>query len=96
MNFLAKVLQKLTKHGLVKSYQGVKGGYCLNRTPETISLIDVIKAIDTNYKITDCMNEKSAQEQCSHLNCCAIRDPLIKVQREIDRVFRETTISQIL
>lgn len=93
---VAKVLQQLVKKNLISSYQGVRGGYSLVRTPEQISLMDIISAIEDNYRITNCMNEKSSQKDCSHFDCCMIRDPLIKVQREIDKIFQNITVNQIL
>lgn len=93
---LSKVLQKLSKLNIVKSFQGVKGGYSLVKSPEKITLIDIIAAVEPNYSITKCMKEDANTSECMHINCCAIRDPLIKVQREIDEVFRNTTITQII
>lgn len=93
---VAKVLQQLVKKDIISSYQGVRGGYSLVRTPEQISLMDIINAIEDNHHITNCMNENSSQNDCSHIDCCMIRDPLIKVQKEIDKVFQNMKINQIL
>lgn len=93
---VAKILQQLVKKNLISSSQGVRGGYSLMRTPEEISLMDIISAIENNYQITNCMNEKSSQIDCSHYDCCMIRDPLIKVQKEIDKIFINMKVNQIL
>jgi Rrf2 family protein len=93
---VSKVLQQLVKKSIISSFQGVRGGYSLLKSPEQLSLMDIINAIEDNYQITNCMNEKSSQKDCSHFECCMIRDPLIKVQREIDKVFNNMKINQIL
>ncbi len=93
---VAKVLQQLVKKNIISSYQGVRGGYLLVKTPDQISLMEIISAIEDNYQITNCMNETSSQRDCSHFDCCMIRDPLIKVQREIDKVFQNIKVNQIL
>jgi len=93
---LSKVLQRLSKFNIVKSYQGIKGGYSLSKSPKEISIIDIISAIETNYKITDCMDQNHSAAECVHLNNCCIRNPLIKLQREIDKLFDSTTIYQIM
>ncbi len=93
---VAKVLQQLVKKDLVKSYQGVRGGYSLARTPDQISLMEIISAIEDNYRITNCMNENTSSNDCRHIDCCMIRDPLIKIQREIDKVFENMKVNQIL
>ena len=95
-NLIAKVLQNFTKSELVTSFQGVKGGYKLNKSPENISLKDIIKAVESNYQLTECMLEDSKKDSCSHLDCCKIRDPLVEIQRKIDNVFLQTSLKQIL
>ncbi|RKX17512.1 MAG: Rrf2 family transcriptional regulator, partial [Candidatus Zixiibacteriota bacterium] len=44
--FLAKILKDLTMSGILVSYQGVKGGYRLDRLPKDISFLNVMEAID--------------------------------------------------
>jgi Rrf2 family protein len=46
--FLVQILLQLKVHGLVRSLRGAAGGYQLARSPETISLADVINSIDDN------------------------------------------------
>jgi len=93
---VAKVLQNFTKNKLVISFQGVKGGYKLNKTPDNISLIEIIKAVESNYQLTECMEQDNLRSTCSHLDCCKIRDPLVEIQRKIDNVFKQTSLQQIL
>ena len=93
---VSKVLQRLVKRNLVHSSQGVRGGYTLTRSSEQISLMEIISAIEENHNITNCMNESSSQKDCTHFDCCMIRDPLIKVQREIDKILENMKVNQIL
>ena len=95
-DFVAKVLQKLSKKNLIDSFQGVKGGYSLSKTPDKIALIDIILAMEPHYKLTKCMKNEGGYHDCSHWDCCQIRDPLAKVQMEIDKLFQNTKISHIL
>ena len=44
--FLLQILRNLVTHGILHSTRGVDGGYTLERSPEDISLLDVIEAID--------------------------------------------------
>src|ERR1700743_1526553 len=43
---LAKILQQLTKAGMLKSHAGMNGGYALSRDARQISAFEVIHAID--------------------------------------------------
>ncbi|NNJ53777.1 MAG: Rrf2 family transcriptional regulator [Ignavibacteriaceae bacterium] len=93
---VAKVLQNMVKSNLAISAKGTNGGFSLAKNPIDISVIDIIKSVESNYKLVDCLQPKSSLEDCSHLDCCKIRDPLIEIQRKIDKVFSETSLVQIL
>ena len=89
---VAKVLQKLAKNNIAISYQGVKGGYTLKNNPVDISLIDLIKAVEPYSQITKCINT----DECAYIDSCNIRNPLIEVQKKIDKVFYETKLAHII
>ena len=44
--FLAKLLQQLARSGLLVSVKGPKGGFGLARSPDDISLMEVVSAVD--------------------------------------------------
>jgi Rrf2 family protein len=73
---VAKVLQNFARTEMVSSIQGSKGGYVLNKLPEEISLNDIINAVEKNHQIIECMQENTNVNNCEHLDCCKIRDPL--------------------
>jgi Rrf2 family protein len=45
-NFLAQILLKLRNHGLITSRRGNQGGYTLARSPNEISLYDILIAVE--------------------------------------------------
>ncbi|MBN8216944.1 MAG: Rrf2 family transcriptional regulator [Spirochaetes bacterium] len=52
--YLSKVLQSLGRSNLVRSQRGLHGGYLLTRSPETITVLDVVNAVDPIQRITCC------------------------------------------
>ncbi len=54
-NHLSKVLQRLTRAGLVRSIRGPKGGYLLKRSAQNITLLEVYEAIEGKLVATDCL-----------------------------------------
>lgn len=87
--FLGKVLQKLSRHGLVRSVRGVKGGYALARRPEEITLTDVVEAVDGPITLVDC--------QCDGRTCrqealCTIQSTLAGVRQEIRSVLDNVSL----
>lgn len=93
---VAKVLQNLVKSDIAISAKGANGGFSLSRKADHISLLDIIKAVETDFKIVDCMQANGSSADCSNFDCCKIRDPLAEIQRKIDKVFIETSLAQIL
>lgn len=63
--FALKILHKLVKGELIKSYKGAKGGYTLAKDTESITLKSVIELIDGPIAIASCLDHG---EECS-LNC---------------------------
>jgi Rrf2 family protein len=53
-SYLAKQLQALSRAGLVTSVQGNAGGYVLTRSPEKISVLDVVLAIEGTTPMFEC------------------------------------------
>jgi Rrf2 family protein len=93
---VAKVLQNLVKNELAISVKGMNGGFTLAKKPENISLIDIISAVESNYKIVDCLKPNASLADCSHFDCCKMKNPLAEIQKKIDAIFLETSLVQIL
>jgi len=54
VTYLSKVFTKLKKSGILKSIPGVNGGYELARSPESISFLDVVEAIEGTDPLFQC------------------------------------------
>ena len=89
---LAKVLQGLVRTGLLVSTQGTRGGYALSRAPASISVADIIQAIDGPLTVTACSTEKNDCEQYSK---CSIRDPLWQIRERIVAALVDVTLSEM-
>jgi Rrf2 family protein len=90
--FLEKIIQDLTRGGLIKSKRGSCGGYALARTADAISFFDVIRAIEGPLAVNVCMDE--------HLGCdqsprCTMQGVWSDVQRKITEVLTQTTIADL-
>jgi Rrf2 family iron-sulfur cluster assembly transcriptional regulator len=54
LSYLEQLFGKLRRHALVDSVRGPGGGYCLARELETISVADIIQAVDEPIDATKC------------------------------------------
>jgi Rrf2 family protein len=92
IELMAKVLQRLVRAGLLISTQGTRGGYTLSRPPVTISVADVIQAIDGPFTVTACSSEKN---DCEQFSKCSIRDPLWQIRERIAATLGTVTIAEM-
>jgi Rrf2 family protein len=54
-NHLSKVLQRLTKAGLVKSIRGPRGGFILGKEPEEITLREIYELFEGAMSTHSCL-----------------------------------------
>jgi len=72
-SFLAKIFQSLSKAGLVKSHRGAKGGFCLAKPPEDITILDVIQAVEGPVLLNKCF---IAGTDCKNYPDCPVHEVL--------------------
>ena len=89
---LAKILQQLTKKGLLKSHAGMNGGYALSKPAQSISAYEVILAIDGPFFITSCTK---GAKGCELTPSCTIKEPLARVNETIAGVLKSISIQDL-
>ena len=90
---LAKILQQLTKAGLLRSTAGMNGGYQLARDARKISAFEVILAIDGPFFITSC---NKGAKSCDLTTNCTIKEPLARVNETIAGVLKSISIQDLV
>lgn len=94
VELLAKILQRLTKKGIITSHQnGPKGGYTLTRRPAQISIGEVVEAIEGPIHIIRCGDGE--EEECLHIGRCTVRSPLQKIERNIVDLLNGISVDQM-
>jgi Rrf2 family protein len=92
---LAKVLQKLARGGIIRSTQGVKGGYSLAQKPQDLSVSKIIRIIEEERPmVAECYIDGPAS--CYLFGNCTIRKPLGKIQRNLNVLFDKMTVQEII
>ncbi len=92
LELLAKVLQRLVRKGLLASHQGIHGGYELARPASTISVAQVIEAIDGPLTMTAC---SEADDSCDQFAHCNIRDPLWRIKDRIVEALATCSVQEM-
>ena len=93
---LAKVLQALAKSGVIESHNGPKGGYLLAHQAKTITIAQVLEAIEGPLGITDCSHDNHDGTLCSQQEHCTIRTPLLKLQDSIYQLLNNMTLQDMM
>lgn len=91
-SFLAKILQRLVKAGVVRSFRGVKGGFQLNRAPGDISLLNVIEAIEGVVALNACALDSSI---CEFSNTCGVHTVWVTLRVEFNELLRKHNFAEI-
>ena len=69
LRFSLKILRKLTACGIVRSYQGVYGGYELAKPMEEISVYEVLESIDGPLMLNRCVLESGTCNRTPDKKC---------------------------
>ncbi len=91
--FLAKVLQKMTRSGLIRSFRGTRGGYTLARDVSGITLADVVEAMDGPMALVVCQRGDACR--CVQEEACTVQEALMEVRQEIRRVLSAVTLGDL-
>src|SRR3954464_5875360 len=90
--YLAKILQSLSRAGLVQSQRGLHGGSVLARDPEEISLYDVVTAISPLPRIVSCPLGLPSHGT----KLCPVLRRLNDAVAMVEDVFRKSMIAELL
>ena len=91
--FLNQVLSTLGKFGLINSRRGPQGGYILAIPPEEISLGMVIRGLEGETALLECITEPDC---CTFSSICAQREVWSTVEDVIQGVLKSTTIADLV
>jgi len=91
--FLAKILQRLVRRGIVESIRGMNGGFRLAKKLDKISLLDVMEAIQGCAVINICAVDSKL---CSMSSRCAVHPIWVEIRREVEQRLKKETIDRLI
>lgn len=90
---LAEVFKDLHHAGLVESQRGATGGYSLARPAASVTLGEVVAAIEGAPTLTSCEGLGAMRGgNCDVQPVCPIRSPLQRIRQGIWGLFQSTTL----
>jgi len=92
LSYLEQLFGKLRRHGLVDSVRGPGGGYRLARSAETVSVADVILAVDEPIDATQC----GGRENCLDDKRCMTHELWTALNGHIFTFLRSVTLAELV
>jgi len=91
-HFLSKVLQMLCRRGFIQSHRGSSGGFELAADAGTVSLLDVVEALEGPIQLNVCLSEYGG---CSRKSWCPAHKVWIEAQEALLAVLRRASIRDL-
>lgn len=100
--FLAKIFAKLEKAGIVEASGGIRGGYCLARPIEKISVLDVVDAVEGSKPLFDCQEIRgrcalfeSNPPKWATKGVCEIHAVMLRAEKVLRDELSKTTLASL-
>ncbi len=90
--YLSKILQALSRSGIVRSQRGAGGGIVLVIPAEELTILDVVNAVDPVERIQTCPLDIAAHG----VNLCPLHKRLDNALAMVEGAFRQTTLAELL
>jgi len=90
---VSKILAALTRHGVLTSQRGAKGGYRLARSPAEVSVADVVAAVDGPISLTLCADH--GESNCDVESVCPNRRGWQRINTAIRKAFQDVSLADM-
>lgn len=91
-SYLSKIMQHLTKAGLVRSRRGAKGGFMLARSAEQITLRQTIEAVEGPINLNICLIKKG---ECPKDEICPVHPVWRDVQEKLFEILDSKNMAEL-
>ena len=92
-SFLAKIVSQLSVAGLLQTSRGARGGVSLARSPDEISFLEVVEAIDGPILLNECVADASA---CTFGETCTLRPVFCDAQADLVNRLEATSFGSVI
>lgn len=90
--YLSKIMQSLSKAGLVRSQRGLHGGFALTKDSSEVTILEVVNAVDPLQRIREC----PLGLKTHGMQLCPLHRRLDNALAAVEEAFGDTTLAEIL
>jgi Rrf2 family iron-sulfur cluster assembly transcriptional regulator len=91
-HFLGKILQDLSRKGLLVSLKGPTGGFALAKPPGDITLFEIVEAIDGAEFTRSCV---LGFRECSGRHPCAVHEEWEEMRDRLHQMLATKSVGQL-
>jgi len=91
-----KILKKLQKANLLLCYRGAAGGYTLAKSPAAITLFDVLRAVDEELLLTECLGHGFFCPLNKTGKSCGVHREFARIQDLLLATLKSRSLAKIL
>lgn len=97
--YLEQIFQNLKRAGILKSKRGPKGGYCLARPPEQITVLEILNATEQDVLLVDCAGvspkKRKRKIECPFEGKCITQTVWQEANDLLDELFSKQTLQTL-
>lgn len=90
--YLERIMASLKAAGLARGVRGANGGYILAAPPSRINLDQVVRALEGEPSIVDCIQHP---EGCPMLEECPTRDVWVRLNAAVTEILESTSLQDV-
>src|SRR5213079_2432794 len=94
-DYVEQIMLRLRRAGLVESVRGARGGYLLARTPQSVSVKDVIEASEHVTFEVNCDLHRVDPQRCSPEASCSIRPVWRMLEQRINDLLAGISLADL-
>ena len=91
--FLAKIFQRLSKAGLLRSIRGAKGGFALGKPACEINMKEIIEVLEGPIALNRCLLKKG---ECEEERICPLHPVWEEVQQHFLNILENVTMQDLV
>ncbi|MBI5216576.1 MAG: Rrf2 family transcriptional regulator [Ignavibacteriae bacterium] len=91
-HFAAKILQALSRKGLLSSFKGSLGGFALKKSTDKITLYQIIEAVDGLSFMNGCV---LGFDDCGDAHPCALHEHWGRMREELKQLLTTKSVAQL-
>lgn len=94
LRFSLKILRNLVACGIAKSFKGTQGGYELNKSPEEITLRELLEAVEGKYVFSRCLSGTDCSNPDN--SACKVQHVFGEVTQTVRNMLEKVTVADLM